>query len=130
MRPCQLVPTRTKSYRRVHHIQPDPVREAAHAVKLGRASQRAHGRAAWHTFTMTNALLERIVVDPAICFGKPTIRGHRLWVSLILGYLAEGWTVEAVVEEFPDLEVDDVLACIAYGAQLADVRFADLDAAG
>jgi uncharacterized protein (DUF433 family) len=79
---------------------------------------------------MTNALLERIVVDPAICFGRSTIRGHRLWVSLILGYLAEGWTVEAVVEEFTDLEVDDVLACIAYGAQLADVRFADLDAAG
>lgn len=127
---CEAVPTRANSYRRIHHSQPDPVPDAAHAVNLGRASQRAHGRAAWHTFAMTNALLERIVVDPLICFGKPTIRGHRLWVSLILGYLAEGWTVEAVVEEFPDLEVDDVLACIAYGAQLADVRFADLDAAG
>jgi uncharacterized protein (DUF433 family) len=125
---CQLVPTRAKPYRRVHHSQPDLA--AAHAVNLGRASRRAHGRAAWHTFDMTNALLERIVVDPAICFGRSTIRGHRLWVSLILGYLAEGWTVEAVVEEFTDLEVDDVLACIAYGAQLADVRFADLDAAG
>ena len=79
---------------------------------------------------MTNALLDRIVVNPAICFGKPTIRGHRLWVSLILGYLAEGWTVDAVVEEFQGIEADDVLACIAYGAQLADVRFADLDAAG
>ena len=85
---------------------------------------------AWHTEVMTNALLDRIVVDPAICFGKPTIRGHRLWVSLILGYLAEGWTVDAVVAEFPGIEVDDVLACIAYGAQLADIRFADLDAAG
>ena len=79
---------------------------------------------------MTTVLLERIVADPAICFGKPTIRGHRLWVSLILGYLAEGWTVDAVLTEYPQLEVDDVLACIAYGAQLADVRFADLDAAG
>jgi len=85
---------------------------------------------AWHTWAMTNALLDRIVVDPAICFGRPTIRGHRLWVSLILGYLAEGWTVDAVVAEFPGIEVDDVLACIAYGAQLADIRFADLDAAG
>lgn len=79
---------------------------------------------------MTTELLERIVVDPAICFGKPTIRGHRLWVSLILGYLAEGRTVDAVLAEYPQLEVDDVRACIAHGARLADVRFADLDAAG
>ena len=79
------------------------------------------------TWRMTSDLLSRIVVDRRICFGKPTIRGHRLWVSLMLGYLAEGWTVEAVVEEFGGIEVDDVRACIAYGAQLADVRFADLD---
>ena len=45
-------------------------------------------------------------------------------------HLAEGWTVEAVLAEYPQLEVADVRACIAYGAQLADVRFADLDAAG
>jgi len=76
---------------------------------------------------VTADLLHRIVVDPAICFGKPTIRGHRVWVSLVLGYLAEGWTEAAIVEEFPSIEVDDVRACIAYGAQLADVRFADLD---
>ena len=44
-------------------------------------------------------LLERIVVDPEVSFGKPTIRGHRIWVSLVLGYLAEGWTPEQVVEE-------------------------------
>lgn len=85
---------------------------------------------AWQASAVTTELLERIVTDPAICFGKPTIRGHRLWVSLILGYLAAGWTVDAVLNEYPQLEVDDVLACIAYGAQLADVRFADLDAAG
>lgn len=85
---------------------------------------------AWQASAVTTELLERIVTDQAICFGKPTIRGHRVWVSLILGYLAEGWTVDAVLAEYPQLEVDDVLACIAYGAQLADVRFADLDAAG
>ena len=85
---------------------------------------------AWQASAVTTELLERIIVDPAICFGKPTIRGHRLWVSLILGHLAEGWTADAVLAEFPQLEVDDVRACIAYGAQLADVRFADLDAAG
>ena len=76
---------------------------------------------------MTSDLLTRIVVDPRVCFGKPTIRGHRIWVSLILGHLAEGWTVEAIVDEFLGIDADDVRACIAYGAQLADVRFADLD---
>ena len=72
-------------------------------------------------------LLERIVVDPATCFGKPTIKGHRIWVSLVLGYLAEGWTTEQVVNEFEGLLVDDVLACVAYASRLANVRFVDLD---
>lgn len=76
---------------------------------------------------MTDELLARIVVDAQICFGKPTVRGHRSWVSLVLGYLAEGWSVEQIVEEFPDLEPIDVRACIAYGARLADVRFVDLN---
>jgi uncharacterized protein (DUF433 family) len=72
-------------------------------------------------------LVDRVVVDPAICFGKPTIRGHRIWVSLVLGYIVEGWTPEQIVEEYPGIEVDDVLACVAYAARLADGRFADLD---
>jgi uncharacterized protein (DUF433 family) len=76
---------------------------------------------------MTSDLLGRISVDPQVCAGKPTIKGHRIWVSLVLGYLAEGWTVDAIVEEFPGIAIDDVRACIAYGARLADVRFADLD---
>ena len=72
-------------------------------------------------------LLDRIVVDSTICFGKPTIRGHRIWVSLILGYLAEGWTAEQIVHEYPGIDIDDVRVCVAYGARLADVRFVDLD---
>ena len=72
-------------------------------------------------------LLDRIVVDPAVCFGKPTIKGHRIWVSLVLGYLAEGWTTEQVVNEFEGLVADDVLACVAYASRLANVRFGDLD---
>jgi uncharacterized protein (DUF433 family) len=75
-------------------------------------------------------LLERIVTDPGVAFGRPTIRGYRIWVSLILGHLAEGWTVDAVLAEYPQLEVDDVRACLAFGGQLANVRFADLDTAG
>ncbi len=72
-----------------------------------------------HTGGVTDELLDRIVVDPQICFGKPTVRGHRIWVSRVLGYLAEGWSVEQIVEEFPGLEPVDVRACIAYGARLA-----------
>lgn len=72
-------------------------------------------------------LLERIVADADVCFGWPTIRGHRIWVTTILGALAEGWTAEAVLVEFPSLEADDVRACLAYAALLASTRFADLD---
>jgi uncharacterized protein (DUF433 family) len=79
---------------------------------------------------VTIELLERIVIDPSIGFGRPTVRGHRLWVSLILGHLAEGWNVDPVLAEYPQLEVDDVRSCLAFGTQLADRRFADLDTAG
>ena len=44
-----------------------------------------------------------------------------------MGYLADGWTTELIVDEFEGLVVDDVLACAAYGARLADVQFVDLD---
>ena len=77
--------------------------------------------------TANEALLARIVVDPAICFVKPTIKGHRMWVSLILDLLAAGSSVGEVIDEYPQLTEEDVRACIAYGARLADVRFVDLD---
>lgn len=63
-------------------------------------------------------LLSRISIDPNICFGKPCIRGHRIWVSLILDLLAGGATIEELLEEYPGLEREDILACIAYGAEL------------
>jgi uncharacterized protein (DUF433 family) len=60
-------------------------------------------------------LLSRISIDPNICFGKPCIRGHRIWVSLILDFLASGVTIEYLLEEYPGIEREDILACIAYG---------------
>jgi uncharacterized protein (DUF433 family) len=63
-------------------------------------------------------LLSRISVDPNICFGKPCIRGHRIWVSLILDLLASDTTIEEILEEYPSIEREDVLACIAYGAEM------------
>ncbi len=66
-----------------------------------------------------NNLLSRISIESNICFGKPCIRGHRIWVSLILDFLAGGMTVEELLEEYPGIEREDILACIAYAAELA-----------
>jgi len=75
-----------------------------------------------------NDLLERIAIDPKVCFGKPCVRGHRIWVSLILDLLAEGWTHQQVLEEYPGLVEADILACIAYGAEMARERYIELPA--
>ncbi len=74
-------------------------------------------------------LLARISIDPKVCFGKPCIRGHRIWVSLILDLLADGMTVRDVINEYPQLTEPDVLACIAYGAEMARERYVDLPSA-
>jgi uncharacterized protein (DUF433 family) len=71
-------------------------------------------------------LLQRISIDPGICFGKPCIRGHRIWVSLVLSWLASGMSVEDVLREYPQLTRDDVLACLAYGAEVSSEHFVDL----
>ncbi|MBI1989158.1 MAG: DUF433 domain-containing protein [Betaproteobacteria bacterium] len=67
-------------------------------------------------------LLQRIRIDPNICFGKPCIRGTRIWVSLILDQLAAGATPEDVLSNYPHLTREDILAAIAYGAEAARER--------
>jgi uncharacterized protein (DUF433 family) len=71
-------------------------------------------------------LLSRISINPNICFGKPCIKGHRIWVSLILDFLASGMTITDLLEEYPQLEQEDILACIAYGAEMSRERFVDI----
>ena len=61
-----------------------------------------------------NPLLERIRIDPNICFGKPTIRGTRLWVSLILDQLASGVTADELIADYPQLTHEDIRAAMAY----------------
>ncbi|HWF60171.1 MAG TPA: DUF433 domain-containing protein [Nitrospira sp.] len=63
-------------------------------------------------------LLSRITVDPELCHGKPCIRGLRYPVESILEYLAGGDSVEQVLAEFPDLERDDILACLEFSRKM------------
>ena len=71
-------------------------------------------------------LLKRISIDPAVCFGKPCIRGTRLWVSLILDNLAEGISEKELLENYPRLTHEDILAAIAYGAEMSRERYVKL----
>lgn len=71
-------------------------------------------------------LLSRITVNPNICFGKPCIRGHRIWVSLILDFLASGMTIAELLEDYPSLEEADIYACLAYGAEMSRERWIDI----
>jgi len=73
-----------------------------------------------------NRLLERISVDPNVCFGKPCIRGTRIWVSLILDFLANGMTMEEVLAEYPSLTLKDIRAAIAYGAEMSRERYVEI----
>lgn len=63
------------------------------------------------------SLLDRISLDPAIRFGKPCVRGTRITVGDVLGYLASGMTEAQVIADFPDLTHEDVLACLAFAAE-------------
>jgi uncharacterized protein (DUF433 family) len=65
------------------------------------------------------ALLERIQVDPAVCHGKACIRDTRIMVSVVLSNLADGMTAEQILAEYPSLELPDIHAALAYGAELA-----------
>lgn len=74
-------------------------------------------------------LLERISIDPNICFGRPCIKGTRIWVSLVLDFLASGSTEEEILKEYPQLTHEDVLAAIAYGSEAARERILSVPSA-
>jgi len=69
-----------------------------------------------------NELLSRITIDPEICHGKPAIRHLRYPVESMLEYLAAGDTFEDLTTEFPDLERDDLRACLEFAAQSLRVK--------
>ena len=62
-----------------------------------------------------NPVLDRISINPNVCFGKPCIRGTRIWVSLILDFLSNGMATDEIVKEYPQLTIEDIRAVLAYG---------------
>lgn len=63
---------------------------------------------------------ERISVDPHICIGKPCIRGTRILVTTILGMIAGGYTVDKVLQAYPELTRQDVVAALEYASHVID----------
>jgi uncharacterized protein (DUF433 family) len=66
--------------------------------------------------------IDRITCDPEICHGKPCIRGLRYPVENVLEWLASGMSVEEILADYEDLEREDILAVLAYAAQIAQVK--------
>ncbi|HEX8694968.1 MAG TPA: DUF433 domain-containing protein [Longimicrobium sp.] len=65
---------------------------------------------------------ERITMDPEICHGKPTIRGLRYPVELILELLSAGMSHDEILADYPDLEREDIIAVLAFAARLSQVK--------
>ncbi len=64
----------------------------------------------------------RITIDPAICHGKPCVRGLRYPVESVLEWLASGMTVDEILADFADLEREDIQAVLAYAARLVHIN--------
>jgi uncharacterized protein (DUF433 family) len=60
----------------------------------------------------------RITLDPAILDGKPVVRGTRLSVEHVIGLLADGWSEQDILADYPGLTADDITACLAYARDL------------
>ncbi|QTF92471.1 DUF433 domain-containing protein [Halomonas sp. BM-2019] len=67
-----------------------------------------------------NTLLDRITVDPAQCGGRPCIRGMRIRVVDVLDLMAQGLSAQEVLEEMPDLELEDIKAALQFAARRLD----------
>ena len=63
------------------------------------------------------ALIDHITVDPAILVGKPIVKGTRLAVEFLLGLIAQGWSEEEILRNYPGLKHEHLLACVAYAQE-------------
>ena len=71
---------------------------------------------------MKNVLLNRITINPKVCFGKPTVRNLRYPVEMVLDLLSAGMTVDEILGDYPDLEKEDILACLHFASKLISVN--------
>lgn len=78
---------------------------------------------------MSNSLLDRITINPEIAHGNPTIRNKRYTVEGMLEYLAAGDSIEELLEEFPDLEKEDLLACLQFAVLNMKQKYAEIKVA-
>ncbi len=67
-------------------------------------------------------ILARITLNPNVCFGKPTIRNMRYPVEVILDLLSADMTAEEILEDYPDLEKEDILACLLFAKKVIQVK--------
>jgi uncharacterized protein (DUF433 family) len=72
---------------------------------------------------------ERIVIDPAILTGKPTIKGTRIAVEFVVDLLARGWTSAEILREYDHLTADDIQVCLAYASDMLQSERVYLDSA-
>jgi uncharacterized protein (DUF433 family) len=72
-------------------------------------------------------LRQRISIDPEICNGKPIIRGMRITVTTILEFLAAGESAENILDAYPNLEKEDILACLEYARKISDKSILNYD---
>jgi uncharacterized protein (DUF433 family) len=73
--------------------------------------------------------LDRISINPQVCFGKPCIKGTRIWVSLILDFLASGESESQIRATYPQLQPEDIRAALAYAAEIARERIVPVPSA-
>lgn len=67
--------------------------------------------------------MDRITIDPEVCNGKPTIRGKRIAVQTILGFLSAGDSRETILEQYPSLEAKDIDACLKFASSLMENNY-------
>lgn len=71
---------------------------------------------------MKNDLLKRITLNPEVCFGKPTVRNMRYPVEMLLDLMSAGMTAEEILEDYDDLEKEDLHACLLFASKLVKVN--------
>ena len=73
-------------------------------------------------------MAQHISIDPKVCFGRPVIRGTRIWVALIVDNLAEGVSEEELLQSYPQLRHDDIRAALSFAAEMTRERIVPLAA--